>query len=135
MPVWGLIRNQHQLPPWAFPPLRFLAHSGGRKRNRNRPSPHTLFADKSHATNRPASQGIYHHERNLLFREDVTPLGFCTSSALSTLWAPRSVGLWFPLMGSIHVTTDPSPIFTLSDSRPKLIETTVTVTARRDSRT
>jgi hypothetical protein len=61
--VWGLVRNQRQMPPWAFPPLRFLAHGSGRKRNRNRPSPLTLFAIGRKLTNYLASQGCHHHER------------------------------------------------------------------------
>jgi hypothetical protein len=29
--IWGLVRTQRQMPPWAFSPLRLLVHGSGRR--------------------------------------------------------------------------------------------------------
>jgi hypothetical protein len=99
------------------------------------PSPLALFRLGRMLTSPPAPQGIHREQAQPVSLEtDITPLGFSTSLALSILWRPATLGYGFPSEAALchhrpcpHLRVAVRPL-------PELIETTMSVTARRDSR-
>lgn len=95
----GLVGMPRQLPPWAFPPPRFLA-SCERCAGLGLTIPSRVFSARSHAGLTADASGFSSHVAQPFSLEiGATSLRFLTSSTLSTLWSSRRTGLWIPLGG------------------------------------
>jgi len=60
----GFSQHQRQLPPWAFPSLRFLVRGCWSQTILRTTLPSHAFCEPSRTIAHPASQGFYHHERS-----------------------------------------------------------------------
>ena len=130
----GFSQDTVPVPPWAFPPPGFLVFDGSAPLPR-RSLPSRTFSARPHADLAAGAPGSPPSKAQPFSLEiDTTPMRFCTSSALSMVWVPRRAGLSFSL-GGLDASPQLQPLLhPTSGSRPESIETTVSVTARSDSR-